>query len=353
MNRCPEKWIPTLKDVQEAACRIEKHVHRTPVLTSRSIDNMLGAELFFKCENLQKVGAFKFRGATNAVMSLSEEEAMNGVATHSSGNHAQALALAARGRGITAYIVMPMNSPKVKVDAVKGYGARVTFCQPTLRSRESTLEEVVSETGAYFIHPYDDPRIIAGQGTAALELLEDAKDLDLIMAPVGGGGLISGTAIASKGVSPGTTVIAAEPERADDAYRSFKTGTLMGPTGFDTIADGLRTSLSQLTFSIIREKVDDIVTVPEEGIVRAMRMIMERMKMIVEPSAAVPLGALLEKRLEVSGKRIGIILSGGNVDLDNLPWSKSGGRKRTKKAPHNEFSTARNRSGPSAGRSSS
>ncbi|MGA1866347.1 MAG: pyridoxal-phosphate dependent enzyme [Thermoplasmatota archaeon] len=327
MNRGPEKWIPTLKDVQAAAWRIEKHVHRTPVLASRSIDDMVGAELFFKCENLQKVGSFKFRGATNAVMSLTDEEAWNGVATHSSGNHAQALALAARDRGIAAYIVMPMNSPQVKVDAVKGYGARVTFCQPTLTSRESTLEEVVSETGAYFIHPYDDPRIISGQGTAALELLEDVRNLDTIMAPVGGGGLISGTAIATKGVSPGTMVIAAEPEQADDAYRSFKTGKLMGPRGLNTIADGLRTSLSQLTFSIIREKVDDIVTVPEEGIVRAMRIIWERMKLIVEPSAAVPLGALLENRLEVSGKRIGIILSGGNVDLDSLPWSRNDGRK--------------------------
>ncbi|MGA1820537.1 MAG: pyridoxal-phosphate dependent enzyme [Thermoplasmatota archaeon] len=283
-----------------------------------------GAELFFKCENLQRVGAFKFRGATNAVLSLTEEEAENGVATHSSGNHAQALALAARNRGIPAYIVMPMNSPRVKVDAVKGYGAKITFCQPTLESRETTLEEVVKETGAYFIHPYNDPRIISGQGTAALELLDEIDPLDIVMAPVGGGGLISGTSLAVKGVSPETEVIAAEPLNADDAYRSFRTGMLMPSKNPDTIADGLRTSLSELTFRIIMDNVDDIVTVSEEGIVKAMRAIWERMKLLVEPSAAVPLGAILEKKLDASGKRIGIILSGGNVDLDRLPWRNNG-----------------------------
>ncbi|MBN1390552.1 MAG: pyridoxal-phosphate dependent enzyme [Candidatus Thermoplasmatota archaeon] len=311
---------PGLKDLKLAARRIEGHVIRTPVMTSSSIDLMTGTRLFFKCENFQRVGAFKFRGATNTVLSLTEDEIMNGVATHSSGNHAQALALAARNRGVPAYIVMPMNSPRVKVDAVRGYGASITFCQPTLGSRESTLEEVVSATGAYFIHPYDDPRIIAGQGTAALELLDDAGNLDIVMAPVGGGGLISGTAIGTKGVSPRTLVIAAEPQNADDAFRSFRSGTLIRSSDPDTIADGLRTSLSDLTFSIIREHVDDIVTVSEAGIIKAMRLVWERMKIIIEPSSAVPLGALLENKLDVSNKRVGIILSGGNVDLDRLPW---------------------------------
>ena len=312
--------IPTLNDIQVAADRIEGYVVRTPVMTSGSIDHITGAEIFFKCENLQRVGAFKYRGATNAVLSLTDEEAENGVATHSSGNHAQALALAARNRGIPAYIVMPTNSPRVKVNAVKGYGGRITFCQPTLASRETTLDEVVKETGAYFIHPYNDPRIISGQGTAALELLDEIDPLDIVMAPVGGGGLLSGTSIAVKGVSPETKVIAAEPLNADDACRSFRTGTLIPSKDPDTIADGLRTSLSDLTFRIIMENVDDIVTVSEEGIVKAMRITWERMKLLVEPSAAVPLGAILENKLDVSGKRIGIILSGGNVDLDRLPW---------------------------------
>ncbi|MGA1793714.1 MAG: pyridoxal-phosphate dependent enzyme [Thermoplasmatota archaeon] len=320
-------WIPTLKDIQVAAYRIEGHVLRTPVMTSSSLDAIAGAELFFKCENLQRVGAFKFRGATNTVLSLTEEEVENGVATHSSGNHAQALALAARNRGVPAYIVMPMNSPRVKVDAVKGYGAKITFCQPTLESRETTLEDVVKETGAYFIHPYNDPRIIAGQGTAALELLDEIDPLDIVMAPVGGGGLISGTSLAVKGVSPETEVIAAEPLNADDAYRSFRTGMLIPSKNPDTIADGLRTSLSELTFKIILDNVDDIATVSEEGIVKAMRIIWERMKLLVEPSAAVPLGAILEKKIDTSGKRIGIILSGGNVDLDRLPWRNNGHSK--------------------------
>ncbi|MGA1872392.1 MAG: pyridoxal-phosphate dependent enzyme [Thermoplasmatota archaeon] len=317
-------WIPTLKDLQVAAYRIEGHVIRTPVMRSSSIDGIVGAQVLFKCENLQKVGAFKFRGATNTVLSLTEEEVENGVATHSSGNHAQALALAARNRGVPAHIVMPMNSPRVKVDAVRSYGAKISFCQPTLESREKMLEEVVEKTGAYFIHPYNDPRIIAGQGTAALELLDDTDGLDIVMAPVGGGGLISGTAIASKGVSPETRVIAAEPQNADDAYRSFRTGTLIPSKDPVTIADGLRTSLSDLTFRIILDNVDDIVTVSEEGIVKAMRLIWERAKLVVEPSAAVPLGAVLENKVDVAGKRIGIILSGGNVDLDRLPWLGNG-----------------------------
>lgn len=320
MDKKTGKWIPDLKDIQVAEYRIEDHVNHTPILTSSTLNDMTGGELFFKCENMQKVGAFKFRGATNAVLSLSEEESVNGVATHSSGNHAQALALAARNRGIPAYIVMPDNSPKVKVNAVKGYGAQITFCEPTLESRESTLEEVVERTGARFVHPYNDPWIIAGQATAALELINEIEGLDIIMTPVGGGGLLSGTALSTKYISDGTKVIAAEPVEADDAYRSFKTGKLVPSQDPVTIADGLKTSLGDLNFDIIRCYVDDIVTVSEEGIKEAMRTIWERMKIIVEPSAAVPFGALLEKKVSAKDKRIGIILSGGNVDLDRLPW---------------------------------
>jgi len=281
---------------------------------------MCKAEIFFKCENFQKVGAFKIRGATNAVFALVDEEASHGVATHSSGNHAAALALAARWRGIKAYVVMPENAPDIKRNAVADYGAEIGFCKPTLEAREEGLAKVIDFTGAAFIHPYNDYRVISGQGTAAIELCEEIPDLDIVMTPVGGGGLLSGTAIAVSAISQKTNVVAAEPERADDAYRSFKAGRIIPVNNPDTIADGLRTSLGNLTFPIIRRHVKEIVTVSEEGIVKAMRCIWERMKIIVEPSAAVPLGALLTKRIDLSGKRIGIILSGGNVDLANLPW---------------------------------
>lgn len=276
--------------------------------------------MFFKCENFQKVGAFKFRGACNAVFSLSETETKKGVATHSSGNHAAALTLAARMRGSTAYIVMPKTAPVVKKQAVEGYGARITFCEPTLQSRESTLEKVVAETGATFIHPYNDYRIIAGQATAALELLEAFPDLDLVMTPVGGGGLLSGTALTVSSLSPKTAVFGAEPEGADDACRSLKEGKIIPSANPKTIADGLLTSLGDKTFPIIQKYVKQILIASDDAIVAAMRYIWERMKIIVEPSAAVPLAALLEKRASISGKRIGIILSGGNVDLSNLPW---------------------------------
>ncbi len=281
---------------------------------------MCDAELFFKCENFQKAGAFKIRGATNAVFALGDEEASQGVATHSSGNHAAALALAARWRGIKAYVVMPENAPEVKRNAVDNYGAEIIFCRPTLEAREEGLAKIVDRTGAIFIHPYNDYRVISGQGTAALELCEEIPDLDIVMTPVGGGGLLSGTAIAVSAISPKAHVIAAEPERANDAYRSFQAGRIIPANNPDTIADGLRTSLGALTFPIIRRYVKEIVTVSEEGIVKAMRYIWERMKIIVEPSAAVPLEALLTKRIELPGKRIGVILSGGNVDLANLPW---------------------------------
>ncbi|NIS70078.1 MAG: pyridoxal-phosphate dependent enzyme [Proteobacteria bacterium] len=312
---------PTIEDIREAVERIRPFVHRTPVLTCSTLNRICGTEMFFKCENFQKVGAFKIRGATNAVFALDDQEASRGVATHSSGNHAAALALAARWRGIRAYVVMPQNAPRVKIDAVTGYGAEIVFCEPTLEAREETLAEVVSTTGAAFVHPYNDPLVIAGQGTAALELCEEVTGLDVVMTPVGGGGLLSGTAITVSAVSPQAEVIAAEPERADDAYRSFRARRLIPATNSDTLADGLLTSLGDLTFSIIIRYVKDIYTVSEEGIVQAMRYIWERMKIIVEPSAAVPLGALLAKPKHLLGKRIGVILSGGNVDLADLPWA--------------------------------
>jgi threonine dehydratase len=320
MNSNLANSIPDIETIRQAAKRINPFIHRTPVLTCKSLDEMVHAELFFKCENFQKVGAFKFRGAVNAVLSLSDEEARRGVATHSSGNHAQALALAAKIRGIEAYLVMPKNSSKVKIEAVEGYGGNIIFCESTLQAREDTLDRVVKETGATFIHPYNDYRIVAGQATCAKELLEEVKNLDFIIAPVGGGGLLSGTALATNYLSPEAKVVAAEPEGADDAYRSFHEGRLIPQTNPRTIADGLRTSLGDKTFPIIQKYVDRIVTVSEDAIVSSMRIIWERMKIVIEPSAAVPFAALLEKKIDVVGKRVGIILSGGNVDLDRLPF---------------------------------
>lgn len=312
--------LPTFADIEKAHELIRPYIHRTPVFTSQSINLMVGAELFFKCENLQKVGAFKFRGACNSVFSLTPEEARNGVCTHSSGNHAAALALAARMRGIPAYIVMPENAPEIKKKAVAGYGARITFCEPTLAARESTLKRVAEETGATEIHPYNNFNVICGQGTAAKELIEETGAPDLMMAPVGGGGLLSGTALSAKAMLPGVRVVAAEPAGADDAFRSFYSQTLIPSVAPRTIADGLLTSLGSLTFPIILNEVDQIATVSEENIVAAMRMIWERMKIIIEPSSAVPLAAILENRVEVKGKKVGIILSGGNVDLGKLPF---------------------------------
>ncbi|GAB4445685.1 MAG: pyridoxal-phosphate dependent enzyme [Anaerolineales bacterium] len=310
----------TLTDIQKAAERIRPFAHRTPVFTSESLNQRVGAQVYLKCENLQKVGAFKFRGACNAVFSLSGEEAARGVVTHSSGNHAQALALAAKLRGIPAYIVMPDNAPQVKKDAVAGYGGRITFCEPTLDARESTMERIRLETGATVVHPYDNERVIAGQGTAALELLDSIPDLDAVIAPVGGGGLLSGTAIAAKGLKAGIRVIAAEPEMADDAYRSMKEGRIVPSVNPKTIADGLLTSLGRLTFPIIRQNVEQIVTVSERGIIEAMRFVWERVKIVIEPSAAVAVGVLWERKIDLSGLKVGVILSGGNVDLNKLPW---------------------------------
>lgn len=310
----------TLTDIQQAAERIRPFAHRTPVLTNESLNQRVGAQVFLKCENMQKVGAFKFRGACNAVYSLSDEEAAHGVVTHSSGNHAQALALAARLRGIPAYIVMPDNAPQVKKDAVAGYGGQITFCEPTLEARESTMEGIRLDTGATVVHPYNDERVIAGQGTAALELLDSIPDLDVVIAPVGGGGLLSGTSIAAKGLKPGIRVIAAEPEMADDAYRSMREGRIVPSENPKTIADGLLTSLGTLTFPIIQQNVEQIVTVSERGIIEAMKFVWERAKIIIEPSAAVAVGVLWERKIELSGLKVGVILSGGNVDLGKLPW---------------------------------
>jgi len=312
--------FPGFGSVREAAQRIAPHVHRTPVLTCSSLDRMVNAELYFKCENFQKVGAFKFRGACNAVLHLFQEEAIRGVGTHSSGNHAAALALAARLRGVQAFIVMPRDASKVKKAAVAGYGAQIFPCEPTEAGREERMAEVLKETGATFIHPSNDPLVIAGQGTAGLELLEEVSDLDVVMVPVGGGGLLSGTALAVAGLSPDTRIIGAEPEGADDAYRSLQEGRIIPSVNPQTVADGLLTSLGDNTFPIIREHVEQIVTVSEEAIIAGMRHVWERMKIVIEPSAAVPVGALLEGKIDLSGLRIGIVLSGGNVDLDKLPW---------------------------------
>jgi len=311
---------PTLNDIRQATERIRPYAHRTPVLTNESLNQQVGARVFLKCENLQKVGAFKFRGACNAVYSLSDEEAARGVCTHSSGNHAAALALAARMRGIPAYIVMPSNAPSVKKNAVAGYGGLITFCEPTLEARESTLDRIRLETGATVVHPYNDERVITGQGTAALELLEDVPDLDVILAPVGGGGLLSGTSIAATEIKKGIRVIAGEPEMADDAFRSMQAGEIIPSKNPNTIADGLLTSLGTLTFPIIQQRVEQIVTVSEAGIIASMKFIWERAKIIIEPSSAVAVGVLWEKKIDLSGLKVGVIISGGNVDLEKLPW---------------------------------
>lgn len=308
--------IPSLSDIQTAHSRIRSFIHRTPVLTSTSLNRILGAEFFFKCENFQKVGAFKYRGATNAILSLTPAELEKGVGTHSSGNHAAALALAAAMAGVPAYIVMPHTAPAIKKAAVAGYGAHIVFCEPTQEEREKTMMKVQEETGCTFIHPYDRFEIIAGQGTAALELLEEIPTVDIIMAPVGGGGLLSGTAIAAKGLKPDIQVWAGEPQNANDAFKSFYSGELHPSINPKTIADGLLTSLSELTFKAIRENADAILLAPEQLIMDALNLILQRMKIVIEPSSAVPLAALMagpEKHWK--GKKIGIILSGGNLDM--------------------------------------
>jgi threonine dehydratase len=320
MNIQTELDVPCLDEIKTAVKRIGPYAHQTPVLTCTTLNQMVGAQLYFKCENFQKIGAFKFRGAVNAVFSLSDQQAEKGVCTHSSGNHAQALALAAKLRGIRSFIIMPEVAPVVKVEGVKGYGGEVIFCKPTQQAREETLKQVQARTGAEFIHPYNDLRVITGQATAAYELIHEIPDLDIVMTPVGGGGLLSGTALASHYLSPQTSVYAAEPKEADDACRSLKEGEILPSLDPGTIADGLLTSLGSLTFPIIQKYVKEIKTVTEENIIRAMKTMWERMKIVVEPSGAVPFGVLLEHKEAFKGRRIGIIISGGNVDLTRLPW---------------------------------
>jgi threonine dehydratase len=324
---------PDLASIRAAHERIRAHINRTPVLMSSRLNAACKASLFFKCENFQKVGAFKARGATNAVFALDDATARHGVATHSSGNHAAAVARAAKLRGIPAHIVMPSNAPRLKVRAVEGYGARIVFCEPTQTARETMCADVIEKTGATLIHPFENEQVMAGQGTAALELIEDVSDVDLILCPVGGGGLLCGSAIAAKTIRPKIKVVGVEPANADDAARSFRTGKLVRCEKPNTIADGLRMNMGAPNFAIVQRYVDDIVTVSEEAIVTAMRAIWETMKIIIEPSAAVPYAALIENqpsvaaatygaasKIDIHGWRVGIILTGGNVDLDALPW---------------------------------
>ncbi len=312
--------IPTFDDVLAARDRIRNYVHQTPVLTSRMLNELSGAQLFFKCENLQKAGAFKARGASNAVFGLSDEQAARGVATHSSGNHGTCLSYAAGQRGIPCTVVMPRTAPQAKKDAVMGYGGRVVECEPSTSSREAVFAEVVAESGAEFVHPYNDPRVIAGQGTCALELVGQVKDLDAVIAPIGGGGMVSGTCLTLSTIAPHIRIYAAEPEQADDAARSFRAGHIIADDAPETIADGLKVPLKELTWHFVRNHVNDILTVSEAEIIAAMELIWKRMKIVMEPSSAVPFAAVLKNRDLFAGQRVGIILTGGNVDLKKLPW---------------------------------
>ncbi len=314
------KDIPNAQDILNAEERIQKYIHRTPVFTSTQINDILGIKVFFKTENLQKVGAFKMRGAANAVLSLTKAQLKKGVATHSSGNHAQALALAAKLKGIPAYIVMPENAPEVKVAAVKQYGAEVIFCEANLMARETTLNEVVEKTGATFVHPYNNYDVIAGQATAAKELIEDTDHLDAIFAPIGGGGLMAGTLLASQYFGNNIPVYGAEPAGADDAYRSLKAGKIIPMESPDTIADGLRTSVGERNFPIIKKYIKEIITVSDEEIIEAMRMVFQYLKLVVEPSGAVPFASLIKAKSQFSGKKVGVILCGGNIDLAKMPF---------------------------------
>jgi threonine dehydratase len=314
-------YIPTLDDMLAARERITPHIHRTPVLTSRMINELTGAELFFKCENLQKAGAFKARGASNAVFGLSDEQAAKGVATHSSGNHGSCLAYAAGRRGIPCTVVMPRTAPQAKKDAVRGYGARIVECEPSTTSREAVFAEVVAETGAEFVHPYNDHRVIAGQGTCAAELIEQVEGLDAVVAPIGGGGMVSGTCLTLSNLAPKVKIFAAEPEQADDAYRSFKAGHIIADDAPETVADGLKVPLKELTWHFVQNHVTDILTASEQEIVDAMKLIWKRMKIVMEPSSAVPLATIIRNRDLFAGKRVGVIITGGNVDLDKLPWN--------------------------------
>lgn len=314
--------LPDISDIKLAQERIAPSIHRTPVMTSTALNNITGSNIFFKCENFQKTGSFKIRGATNAIAQLSEQQLQKGVATHSSGNHGAALAKGAAQRQIKAYIVMPSNAPEVKKKAVRSYGAEIIECEPTLKAREETLKKIVEDTGATFIHSYNHPHIIAGQATACIELLEDIDNCDYVMPPVGGGGLLSGTALAAHFLFPHVQVLAAEPSGADDAYRSFKLGKLIPSTHPKTIADGLLTSLGEINFAIISQHVKDILTVDDDMIRKAMRLLWERMKIVVEPSGAVPFAAVLSNQERFANKNVGLIVSGGNIDLNAFQWQE-------------------------------
>lgn len=312
--------IPTFDDVLIAHDRIAPHIHRTPVLTSTMIDTQAGANLFFKCENFQKAAAFKVRGASNAVFGLGPEDAARGVATHSSGNHALSLSYAAGRRGIPCHVVMPRTAPQAKKDAVIGYGGRITECEPSTSSREEVFARVAAETGADFVHPYNDPRVIAGQATCSRELLEQVEGLDAVVAPIGGGGMVSGTCLTLSALAPDIEIYAAEPEQADDAARSFRAGHIIADDAPQTVADGLKVPLKDLTWHFVQRHVTDILTASEREIVDAMRLIWARMKIVMEPSSAVPLAVILKNPERFAGKRVGVIVTGGNVDLDRLPW---------------------------------
>jgi threonine dehydratase len=312
--------LPSLSDIQSAHSRIKPFIHKTPVLTSQLLNRIFGCELFFKCENFQKVGAFKFRGATNAVLLLTDDQKQRGVVTHSSGNHAAALSLAASVNGVKAFIVMPENAPEVKKNAVKAYGAEITFCKPTLQAREESAQKVIDKTGATLVHPYNNFNVICGQGTASIELLNEVPDLEIVVSPIGGGGLMSGTSTAIKNTNNKIKVIGAEPLNASDARDSFLTGMIVPSVNPVTIADGLLTSLSELTFAIIRKNVDDIFTAKEESIIECMLLVWERMKIIIEPSSATVLAIVKENPEYFRNKRTGLIISGGNVDFRKLPF---------------------------------
>ncbi|MFN3936700.1 MAG: beta-hydroxyaspartate dehydratase BhcB [Gemmobacter sp.] len=312
--------VPTFDDVIAAHERIRPHIHRTPILTSDHLNRLTGAELFFKCENFQKAGAFKARGASNAVFGLSEADARRGVATHSSGNHALSLSYAAGRRGIACTVVMPRTAPQAKKDAVRGYGGRIVECEPSTSSREETFARVQAETGAEFVHPYNDPRVIAGQATCSREMLEQVEGLDAIIAPIGGGGMVSGTCLTVKTLAPGIDVYAAEPEQADDAARSFRAGRIIADDAPVTVADGLKVPLKELTWHFVSRHVTDILTAAEQEIIDAMRLTWARMKIVMEPSCAVPLACILKNPETFRGRRVGVVITGGNVDLDRLPW---------------------------------
>lgn len=316
-------YIPTFDDVQQARERIRPHVHRTPVLTSSFFNNRSGAELFFKCENFQKAGALKMRGASNAVFGLDDTAAARGVATHSSGNHALSLSYAAGRRGIAATVVMPRTAPEAKKAAVRGYGGTVIECEPSIAAREAALEALVAETGADFVHPYNDPRVIAGHATCSLELNEEVGPLDAVIAPIGGGGMVSGSCLTLSNISPETKIYAAEPKNADDAYRSFKAGRIIADDAPQTIADGLKVPLKELTWYFVSNYVTDVLLATEEEIIDAMYLAWQRMKIVIEPSSAVPLATILKNRELFEGKRVGVILTGENVDLKKLPWMQS------------------------------